>query len=805
MRHFGLCALILAASASFGGVQAMAQSHYATRQSQENYDAGIKLERQAEQRGDSKYLEEAAAQYRQAISADPSMYQAYVRLGYVLYALKQSQDAVQYLETGLQRSPDNIELKHYLGLNYYQVGRLDEAESLLKDVIVVRQDLPEAYFVLGKIYLDRGDAAKAQPYFEQYAELSPNDAQAYRALSSAYIQAHNIQNAEAALTTLLELAPDDNIARINMGHIQYERGHIDDAVEYYEKAYARDPSREDLLYTIASVYYLSGRYEEAIKRFAVVLEKDNTHMAAQYFTADSELKLGHLDTAEKLFLALSEKMPDYKYIRLKLAYIRMLRGDQNAADEVRELMKSTDNPDDLHFGAVMLRKNGAVDESIVLHTRLYEDTNDGKYAVYLAREYLELQKYDEAIALLKNVAGSDKNSPLVTEMLSLTLLNQGIDAMMTGDFDKARELFEQSRSLGIHQVPVYCSLSQLALLEGDSDKAFEYFQEAEKLSPSDANVTKLAAQFDIMDGEYAYAVRRLTELSSRRNDNELGGGGWYLMAVAQSHTGDWHAAGKSLDEAEKCGVIDAQAAVVVALELAMQAYEQGNMDELNAQLEKVGMYQEVLDDVDRVRYLYLSAISHIKARKFTLARSELENVKSGFDALPASARSSVIENGKLDLSYEIAYVNYEAGNYDAALNAISKKSGDNEFRTLEAAIRRKLAMQAMRSRKMDTAIDHYNRLNTISNLSPADQYNLTIAKLEANKLKSDDGILEKMARQNNAEAVLNYAIYLDNLGDGAKAMQYYQKYVNMSGAKKAAEVNSMLSTKQRVWGDNAAQ
>ena len=805
MRYLSICKWILIATVCLGGTQAVAQSHYATKQAQENYDAGIKLERQAEQRGENKYLEEAAAQYREAISVDPSMSHAYVRLGYVLYVLKQSKEAVQYLETGLRRSPDNIELKHYLGLNFYQVGRVDEAETILNEVIQTRKDLPEAYFVLGKIHLDRGDSAKAQTYFEQYAALSPNDAQAYRALSSAYIQARNVAGAEAALTKLLEIAPDDNIARINMGHVQYERGHIEDAVASYEQAYQKDPRRDDLLYTIASVYYLSGRYEEAIKRFAVVLEKDSTHMAAQYFTADSELKLGHLDKAEALFKALGEKMPNYNYIKLKLAYIRMLRGDQNAADEVRRLMQETTNPDDLHFGAVMMRKNGNVEESIQVHTKLYQDTGNSTYGVYLAREYLELKQYDEAIGLLKTAASEDKHNPLVTEMLSITLLNQGIDSMMMGDFDQARDLFEQAQSLGVHQVPVYCSLSQLALLEGENDKAFQFFQEAEKLSATDPNVTKLAAQFDIMDGEYAYAVRRLTELSSRKNDNELGGGGWYLLAVAQSHTGDWQASSKSLHEAEIRGVVDAQAAAVVALELAMRAVQNGDFTTATQQLDVVGKYQEGLDDTDRVRFLYLSAVCHIKSRKFSQAKAELESAKAGFDALAPAARANVVEDGKLDVSYELAYVNYEAGNLDAALSTINKHTSDAETKALESAIRRKLAYQAMRTHKLEAAIDNYNRLNTISTLSPVDQYNLTIAKLETNKIKSDEGLLEKFAKQNNTEAVLNYAIYLDNAGDGAKAMQYYQKYVSMSGAKRASEVNAMLSTKERVWGDNSAQ
>ena len=79
------------------------------------------------------------------------------------------------------------------------------------------------------------------------------------------------------------------------------------------------------------------------------------------------------ETAEEAFKALQTKMPDYRYVKLKLAYIRMMRGDNKALDDVRTLIESTQNADDLHFGAVMLRKKGETDESLAIHQRLYDE------------------------------------------------------------------------------------------------------------------------------------------------------------------------------------------------------------------------------------------------------------------------------------------------------------------------------------------------------------------------------------------------------------------------------------------------
>lgn len=801
MRHQKIFTALLTAAICLGGGDLYAQSHYATKQAQESYDSGIKLERQAEERGDLSYLEQAEKRYREAIEAEPNMVQAYIRLGYVMYALKRSDEGVRVLENALIKHSDNLELKHYLGLNLYEIGKRDEAEALLTEVVSQRENLPEAYFVLGKISLDKGDSQRAQEYFGRYAAATPDDAHAYRALSSAYIQANNVAGAESALSKLLELAPDDVIAKINMGHVKYERGQIDEAVKLYEQAYKAEPQRSDLLYTIASAYYLSGRYEEAIQRFAVVLEKDSTHMSAEYFTADSELKLGHLDKAEELFKALEKKMPDYRYIKLKLAYIRMLRGDSNAIKDVRELIKETTHPDDLHFGAVMLRKNGQVDESVDIHRQLREEHPENSlYGVYLAREYLEQQNYAQASDLLMMLIDENVNNHLAWEMLSLTLLHQGADAMMLGEFDQAHSFFDQALSMDIHTTQTYCSMSQLGILEGKLDEAHQFYQMAEQIAADDPDVVRLAAQFDIMDGEFDYALKRLKEFEKTQSSDALGGAGWYLMAVAQSSLGKWDDANQSLMKAEEFGVIDSPASAAVALHQAIQAYNAKNLEETDRQLNRVERFKDGLDSPDKVRYNYLSALSNIRAKRFSIAKSALESAQKEFNSLPLEARQDIIPHGTLDLSFELAYVYYETGNYEMALSTLNAKNGSKDERNLEAAIRRKLGYQALKSHKYETALENYNRLNALNSISVSDQYNLVLAKLMTQKLINSGEILEKYANQKIPEAVLNYAIYLDETGEGAKATLYYEKYVSMTSSRKSEDVRRMIASKQRVWG-----
>ena len=778
---------------------ASAQTYYSTSQAQESFNNGIKIERQAEASGTTNGLEDAVSAYQRAIEADPDMVQAYIRLGYVLYALNRSDEGIRVLEKGLIRHTDNLELQHYLGLNLYQAGKINEAEEILMKVTSESKvQLPEAYFVLGKINLERGDKEKAANYFEKYTTASPNDTRSWQALSSAYIQQKDIDRAESALNHLLELSPNDSIALVNMGHVQYEKNNPDEAVRFYERAIKADPTRDDLLYTIASVYYLEGRYDEAIERFKQVLNKHRSHMSAQYFIADSELKLNRLDDAENHFKALQSKMPDYNYLKFKLAYIRVLKGQKPALSDIRKLIKNSTNSDELNFGAVILRKLGDRKNAIATHQMLKnQNENDPVYDLYLARDYLETKQYDEAIDILTQSFNQHKN-PLAIELLSIVLLNKGSEQLVSGNFNDAKTTFEKAQSLNIHPQEATCNLAQILILENNKDEAYRLFQQVEHLSMQSPTAIKMAAQFDIFDQQYESAIQRLKQLSADQNQPQ-DGTVWYLMAIAQSNLGKWSEATDALANAEKLGVIDSPAKAIIEIQGIIQAYQNNDYARAEKLLSKTASYRDKMSPEDKVRYDYLTAISYLRNRKFAQAKTTLELTKTGFNKLTTEQKNQITKDGVLNLSFELAYVQYELNNFDAALTLLSGINS-SESRSLEAAIRRKLAFQALKNKKYDLAQEHYTKLNTLVTSNNIDQYNLFITQLLINKASNPSEKFEKFIKQNIPESMLNYAIYLDNSGKSEQAMKYYRDYVSQGNGEHIHEVQQMLSTKSRVWG-----
>ncbi|MFA5624162.1 MAG: tetratricopeptide repeat protein [Bradymonadales bacterium] len=786
-------------------VYVQAQSHYATNQAQEHYDEGINYERRAEQQDDLEFLHSAKKSYEAAIKADPNMQSAYARLGYVLYALQQSGEGITRMREGLARHVENVELQHYLGLNLFQHGDVDEAEAVLTQVVEKRKDFAEAYFVLGKIALDKGDYESAQEHFASYAAQTPNDIRAYRALSKVYIEARNVEGAESSLEQILKLDSKDFVATVNMGHVKFEKGEIDEAVKYYERAYEMNKKQVELIYIIGSAYYLSGQYDNAIKRFDELISLQSKHLGAAYFRADCYLKLGKLDEAHKAFTEILNEKPDYLYVKLKLAEIEHLRGNNSEAEtRTRLLLNESSNVDDKHFAAVLLRRMGNIDESLNIHKDLVKaDPKNERLSLYLARDYIEGRSYDEALLIISEVIDQHFSNELAWEMMSLALLYKGYDAMLSGDLVSARETFEQARSTEQHNVESLCSLSQIAMLEANFEGALDLYHEAVSIAEEHPSVLKLGSIFDLLMEDYGAAQRKLHVLQNLGDDKIIGAGGWYLMAIVNSHLGNWPLASEQLKKAEGMGFVDMAASAAIALQNAMDAAKAGKHDELDKELTKADMFKDMLEPIDRVRFNYLSVSSMVRQRKYSQAKSLLEDVKRSFNNLSAEQRGEVVEGGQLDVDYELAYINLESGSYDAALKIIASKRGGGEYKNLELALRRRLGADTFKNKRYSQASIHFNTAISLGGTETADAFNAAIADLMAGKLRDPENTLERYARQNIPEALLAYAIFLDNSGQTAKASGYFARYLNSTGGRKAEDVKKILQNKERVWGPSA--
>ncbi len=189
----------------------------------------------------------------------------------------------------------------HLGAAFRQAGRLEEAERTLREVIADAEavgtrhggdprrpsslpggltfvlSLAAAHRDLAGVLVDRGDLEGAIAEYRRSSDLSPDDADLQLKLCGALRAARHLAQAERACRRAVQLAPDSFSARFDLATIQYEAGHLEEALSVLEagRQAAPPPGPLDLAdwhYGMGTVLQaMPGRLQEAAGHFEEAL------------------------------------------------------------------------------------------------------------------------------------------------------------------------------------------------------------------------------------------------------------------------------------------------------------------------------------------------------------------------------------------------------------------------------------------------------------------------------------------------------------------------------------------------------
>ncbi|MFQ1063453.1 tetratricopeptide repeat protein [Bordetella trematum] len=120
-------------------------------------------------------------------------------------------EAVALLEKADRDYPDSVEIKYELAMLQERLGRIDQLEKLLREVISLEPEHAHAYNALGYTLADRNQ---------------------------------RLPEALDLITQALELAPDDPFILDSMGWVKFRMGDLGAAAEYLKRAYSLRPESE---------------------------------------------------------------------------------------------------------------------------------------------------------------------------------------------------------------------------------------------------------------------------------------------------------------------------------------------------------------------------------------------------------------------------------------------------------------------------------------------------------------------------------------------------------------------------------
>jgi tetratricopeptide (TPR) repeat protein len=230
------------------------------------------------------------------------------------------------------------------GLDAYRRGDIEAAKTAFQRALAVAPDDPDALNLYGATLLQAGEAEAALEYLQRAAHHRRNNpaivgnlAHAYFALKR-YDEAHEtfrkaarldpralpfqlgaanslamqgkLETADELLRKLATRFPQSPLVWFNLGNVQRDRQHVDEALASFRQAIALDPQQVDARNSLACVLHTMMRFEEAEREFRECIRMAPDFLLSRCNLASVVMDLGRFDEAATLCRDIIALTPD---------------------------------------------------------------------------------------------------------------------------------------------------------------------------------------------------------------------------------------------------------------------------------------------------------------------------------------------------------------------------------------------------------------------------------------------------------------------------------------------------------------
>jgi len=364
---------------------------------------------------------------------------------------KQTQSAINDLQTLISRQPNNA---------------------------VIRYNLARAYQV-------RGDLPAAKIQYQEAAK-QPGFLAAQIGLAQVNLgqrdYLHAVESADASLkidsTSILAMAIKAN-AQINMGNVVQARADL-------QKELSRFPNSPDLQYQLALVSYREGKFPEALAAFQKMLEKYPGDARLVFGTADVLVQTNRGKEALKLLQEQSNRVPQNQAMRMALATTALRVHEFDLAEREYRLLMETQprNVELFRLLGATLHSKGQPQQAMEQFRQglaLEPKNPDLNLGMALAMESVGMKS--EAYPFYKAVlAGqpSDTERAITLNNLAYLLAEEG------RDLDSALTYIQKAKQLEPDNDDIADTMGWIYLKRTMNDDALTVFRDLVKRNPGRA-------------------------------------------------------------------------------------------------------------------------------------------------------------------------------------------------------------------------------------------------------------------------------------------------------------------------------
>jgi tetratricopeptide (TPR) repeat protein len=343
----------------------------------------------------------------------------------------------------LAADPENADGLHLLGVMAHQRGQNELAIDLIGKAIAHNSAVADFHCNFGNATRALGRHAEAETHYRRALRLNPTHVESYNNLGNALSAQGRIKEAEQQFRRALGLRPGYAVAHFNLADSLCAQGRTKQAVTHYQQAVGLFPAFPAAHFNLALALHTQGKLAEAAAscREAIAIEPNWAH--AHRRLGAIQRQLNRPIEAEASYRRAHELAPQASHGLLEWAELLDSLGRIGQAVEVRQHLCKVAPQSAQHWfelGLALQRASRAMDAR---QAYLHAQAIDPDYPYLrnnLAATYVESGQPSSAIDILDSIVAGGSDDVL-------SFINLGIACRQTFNLSRSVEMFERAIAL----------------------------------------------------------------------------------------------------------------------------------------------------------------------------------------------------------------------------------------------------------------------------------------------------------------------------------------------------------------------
>jgi len=260
----------------------------------------------------------AAEDFLECLKLNPAHSEATADLAECYYQLGEYDEALKWVKKARVLARTNTDAANLEAFILIALGRLPEAEAIIKDTLSKEPYNRETLFAAAELDIASGHSGLAAQRFKNAVRLYPDDRRILLSLALVLGSLGDYTTAENYLKRAKTSDPVNYKVFYFSALLEGRNGKVLEAINDVQRALDLRPGFEDGLYLLATLRYGTKDYPGTIKLADEVIAKDRNNFSAWFLKGMSLWKLRRLDEALNVFENAITSAPNDEFLRAAL-------------------------------------------------------------------------------------------------------------------------------------------------------------------------------------------------------------------------------------------------------------------------------------------------------------------------------------------------------------------------------------------------------------------------------------------------------------------------------------------------------